>query len=166
MNVVETLRADFEEEMPSTRRVIERVPSDRGEWRPHPKSFPVGHLAQLVSWIPGWITNIATEPRLDLMTAPRYSFETTDTLLQGFDRNVRAARAALLALDASKLDDTWSLVAGDKTVMSTAVGASIRQTLRHLVHHRAQLTVYLRLLDIPVPCTYGPTADDRGNFGI
>jgi uncharacterized damage-inducible protein DinB len=166
MNVVETLRADFEEEMPSTRKVIERVPGDRGEWRPHPKSFPVGHLAQLVSWIPGWITNIATEPRLDLMTAPRYSFETTDTLLQGFDRNVREARTALLALDDSKLDDTWSLVAGDKTVMSTPVGASLRQTLRHLVHHRAQLTVYLRLLDIPVPCTYGPTADDRGNFGI
>jgi uncharacterized damage-inducible protein DinB len=166
MSIVETIRADFEEEMPSTRKVIERVPGDRGEWRPHPKSFPIGHLAQLVSWMPGWITNMATEPKLDLKTTPRYSFESTDTLLQGFDRNVREARAALLALGEARLDDTWSLVAGDKTVMSTPVGASVRQTLRHLVHHRAQLTVYLRLLDIPVPSTYGPTADDRGNFGI
>lgn len=165
MAIIETLRADFDEEMPPTRNVIERVPSDRGEWRPHPRSFPIGHLAQLLSWMPGWITNIATEPKLDLMTAPRYSFETTDTLLRGFDQNVSEARAALHALDDSRLDETWSLVAGDKTVLSGKVGASLRQTLRHLVHHRAQMTVYLRLLDIPVPCTYGPTADDRGGFG-
>ncbi|MEP7064691.1 MAG: DinB family protein [Gemmatimonadota bacterium] len=164
MSIVETLRADFEEEMPSTRKVIERAPGDRGEWRPHPKSFPIGHLAQLVSWMPGWITSIVNSPTLDLMTAPRYSFEATDTLLEGFDRNVREAHAALLTLDDSMLDRPWSLVAGDKTLIHSTLGASARQTIRHLVHHRAQLTVYLRLLDIPVPCTYGPTADDRGTF--
>jgi uncharacterized damage-inducible protein DinB len=165
MTIVETLRADFEEEMPPTRNVIARAPADRAEWRPHPKSFPIGHLAQLISWMPGWITSIAGAPRLDLMSAPRYSFETTDTLLRGFDENVREARAALLALDDSRLDETWSLVAGDKVLLTNKVGAALRQTLRHLVHHRGQMTVYLRLLDIPVPCTYGPTADDRGNFG-
>jgi uncharacterized damage-inducible protein DinB len=164
MTIVETIRADFEEELPSTRKVIERVPGDRGEWRPHPKSFPIGHLAQLVSWMPGWITSMVKDPKLDLMTAPRYSFEPTVTLLEGFDGSVRDARAALLRLDDSMLDRSWSLVAGDKTLISSTLGDSIRQTLRHLVHHRAQLTVYLRLLDIPVPCTYGPTADDRGNF--
>ena len=164
MTIADTIRADFEEEMPSTRKVIERVPSDRGEWRPHPKSFPIRHLAQLVSWMPGWITNMATQPRLDLMTSPSYSFEATDTLLATFDRNVREARAALSTLDDGKLDHSWSLVAGDKTLLSNTVGSALRQTIRHLVHHRAQLTVYLRMLDIPVPATYGPSADDRAGF--
>jgi uncharacterized damage-inducible protein DinB len=164
MTIADSIRTDFEEEMPSTRKVIERVPSDRGEWRPHPKSFPIGHLAQLVSWMPGWLTNMATQPRLDLMTSPSYSFETTDTLLATFDRNVREARAALSTLDDGKLDQSWSLVMGDKTVFSNAVGSALRQTLRHLVHHRAQLTVYLRMLDIPVPGIYGPSADDRAGF--
>jgi uncharacterized damage-inducible protein DinB len=164
MTITDTVRADFEEEMPPTRKVIERVPSDRGEWRPHPKSFPIGHLAQLVSGMPGWLTNMATQPRLDLMTSPSYSFETTDTLLATFDRNVREARAALSTLDDGKLDQSWSLVMGDKTVFSNAVGSALRQTLRHLVHHRAQLTVYLRMLHIPVPGIYGPSADDRAGF--
>ena len=164
MTIADSIRTDFEEEMPSTRKVIERVPSDQGEWRPHPRSFPIGHLAQLVSWMPGWLTNMATQPRLDLMTSPSYSFETTDTLLATFDRNVREARAALSTLDDGKLDQSWSLVMGDKTVFSNAVGSALRQTLRHLVHHRAQLTVYLRMLDIPVPGIYGPSADDRAGF--
>ena len=164
MTIADTIRADFEEEMPSTRKVIERVPSDRGEWRPHPKSFPIGHLAQLVSWMPGWLANMATQPKLDLMASPSYSFETTQTLLEAFDRNVREARAALLTLDDSKLDRSWSLVAGDKTMFTNSVGSALRQTIRHLVHHRAQLTVYLRMLDIPVPATYGPSADDRAGF--
>jgi uncharacterized damage-inducible protein DinB len=164
MKISDTIRSDFEEEMPSTRKVIERVPSDRGEWRPHSKSFPIGHLAQLVAGMPGWITNIATHPKLDLMTSPPYSFETTDALLETFDRNVREARAALLKLDDAQLDRSWSLVMGDKTLITSTVGSTLRQTIRHLVHHRAQLTVYLRMLDIPVPATYGPSADDRAGF--
>jgi uncharacterized damage-inducible protein DinB len=164
MTITETIRADFDEEMPSTRKVIERAPSDRAEWRPHPKSFPMGHLAQLVSGMPSWMTNMATERSLDLTKWPGYTFEATETLLKEFDRNVREARAALLSLDDAKLDETWSLTMGDKTIMSNPRGAALRQTLRHLVHHRGQMTVYLRLLDIPVPCTYGPTADDRGGF--
>ena len=107
MTIADSIRTDFEEEMPSTRKVIERVPSDRGEWRPHPKSFPIGHLAQLVSWMPGWLTNMATQPRLDLMTSPSYSFETTDTLLQFFDKNVREATEALSRLSDAHLDYSW-----------------------------------------------------------
>lgn len=166
MNQVEVFRVDFEEEMLPTRAVISGVPSEHAQWKPHPKSFAAGHLAQLVSWIPGWVTNIATESKLDLMAAPKYSFEKTETLVAGFDENVRGARAALLALDESRLDDDWSLTAGDKVLFTNKRGSALRQTLRHLVHHRGQLTVYLRLLDVPVPSTYGPTADDRGNFGI
>jgi uncharacterized damage-inducible protein DinB len=166
MNLVDTFRVDFEEEMPPTRAVIERMPSEHAEWKPHPKSFAAGHLAQLVSWMPGWVTNMATETKLDLAAAPKYSFEKTETLLAGFDDNVRAARAALLALEESLLEDDWSLMAGDKVLFTNKRGSALRQTLRHLVHHRAQLTVYLRLLDVPVPSVYGPSADDRGTFGM
>ena len=164
MTLIETIRADFDEEMPPTRNVIARAPSDRAEWRPHPKSFPMGHLAQLVAGMPSWITNMATQSSLDLFTWPPYTFETTDTLLDAFDRNVRAARAALQSIDDSRLNESWSLTMGDKVILTNPRGQGLRQTLRHLVHHRAQMTVYLRLLDIPVPCTYGPTADDRGGF--
>jgi len=166
LNHVEVFRADFEEEMPPTRAVIARVPNDRAEWQPHPKSFAAGKLAQLVSWMPGWITNMAIESKLDIRAAPKYGFEKTETLLAGFDKNVREASSALLALEESRLDDDWSLTAGDQVLFTNKRGSALRQTLRHLVHHRAQLTVYLRLMDVPVPCTYGPTADDRGNFGI
>lgn len=164
MTLIETIRADFDEEMPPTRNVIARAPSDRAEWRPHSKSFPIGHLAQLISGMPSWITSMATQQSLDLATWPGYTFEKTETLLDAFDHNVREARAGLLSLDDSKLDETWSLTMGDKTLVRYRRGAGLRQTLRHLVHHRGQMTVYLRLLDIPVPCTYGPTADDRGGF--
>jgi uncharacterized damage-inducible protein DinB len=152
--------------MPLTRNVIERVPSDRGEWRPHPKSFPVGHLAQLIAGMPGWMTNMATSTKLDLKLYPGYSFETTEKLLSTFDNHVREARAALATIEDSQLDDGWSLVLGDKVVASSKRGASLRETLRHLAHHRGQMTVYLRLLDIPVPSIYGPSADDRGTFNF
>jgi uncharacterized damage-inducible protein DinB len=166
MSIIETIRSDFAEEMPSTRKVIERVPSDKGEWRPHPKSFPIGHLAQLVSGMPGWMTNIATEPKLDFLKVPGYSFESTDTLLQFFDKNVREATEALRKMSEAQLDDDWSLVRGEHVIFTSKKGFTLRQTIRHLVHHRAQMTVYLRLLDIPVPSTYGPSADDKGAFSI
>ena len=151
--------AEFDQEMKSTRRVIERVPSDKAEWRPHPKSFPMGHLAQLLAWMPGWITNAARETKLDLLNAGGYSFEKTETLLDMFDKNVREAREAL----ATTTDFTvpWSLVRGDMVLMTSPRGEVIRQTISHLSHHRGQMTVYLRLLDIPVPSIYGPSADER-----
>src|SRR5437667_7801013 len=89
MSIAEALIPEFEQEMATTRRLLERVPGDRGPWKPHPKSFALGHLAQLVSWMPGWIANTVSRPELDLAVAPKYSFETSETLLAGFDRNVR-----------------------------------------------------------------------------
>lgn len=153
--------SEFEQEMKSTRRVIERVPSEKAEWRPHPKSFPLAHLAQLLAWMPGWITNAARETKLDLLKAGGYSFEKTDTLLDMFDKNVREAREALS--NTSDFTVPWSLVRGDMVLMTSPRGEVIRQTISHLSHHRGQMTVYLRLLDIPVPSIYGPTADER-NF--
>ena len=151
---------EFDQEMATTRRLLERVPSDKAAWKPHPKSFSMGHLAQLVARMPGWITQMMRETRLDVSGAPAYSLETTQVLLEEFDRNVAEARRAL---DASEQDYvvSWSLASGDRVFMTMPRAAVVRQTINHLVHHRGQLTVYLRLVDVPLPSIYGPTADER-----
>ncbi|HEV8454631.1 MAG TPA: DinB family protein [Gemmatimonadales bacterium] len=161
MSIAESLLPEFEQEMATTRRLLERVPSDRGQWKPHPKSFALGHLAQLVSWIPGWIANTLTQTELDLTTAPGYSFETTETLLAGLERNVQEARTALQAAKDADFTVPWSLKHGDRVLFTAPRGAVVRTHISHLSHHRGQLTVYLRLLDIPIPSIYGPTADER-----
>jgi uncharacterized damage-inducible protein DinB len=155
---------EFDQEMASTRRVLERVPTDKGEWKPHPKSFPIGHLAQLIAGMPGWSATIARGENIDLSKGPGYSFEPTEKLLATFDRNVADTKAAVGAMSEADLDKPWSLVAGGRPVMTLPRREVLRQNMGHLSHHRGQMTVYLRLLDIPVPAVYGPTADDRGGF--
>lgn len=160
MGISKSLLPEYDQEMATTRRVLERVPSDKAPWKPHTKSFALGHLAQLVSWMPGWITQAVRFTKLDLAAAPRYTFETTDTLLKGFDQNVREARETLSLAKDADLKVTWSLVMGDKVLFTATRGEVVRQTINHLIHHRGQLTVYLRLIDVPVPSVYGPTADE------
>jgi uncharacterized damage-inducible protein DinB len=161
MTIAETLLPEFDQEMATTRRVIERVPTEKGEWKPHPKSFSLGHLTQLVSGMPGWITNAITETYLDLAAYPGYSYEKTDDLLKSFDKNVVAARKAIAASKDSDYKVQWSLRHGDRVIFTQERWAVVRTTINHLVHHRGQLTVYLRLIDVPVPSIYGPTADEK-----
>ncbi len=161
MSLRDSLLPELDHEMATTRRLLERVPSDKGSWKPHAKSFALGHLAQLVAWMPGWIANSASETALDLATAPPYTFETTETLLATFDANVRDARRALTAAQDVDLAAPWSLTHGDRVLLTLPRGAAIRMHISHLIHHRGQLTVYLRLLDVPLPPIYGPTADER-----
>ena len=157
----ERLVAEFDREMPTTRKVIERVPSDKGQWKPHPKSFALGHLAQLVAGMPGWLTKIAGGQDINLASGSGYSFEKTETLLEQFDQHVREARAALAGFNDEDYSKPWSLKMGEQTLFTDDRGMVIRQTINHLSHHRGQLTVYLRLLDVPVPSVYGPTADEK-----
>jgi uncharacterized damage-inducible protein DinB len=152
---------EFDQEMASTRRLLERVPGDRSTWKPPEKSFALGHLALLVAWIPGWIARTLREPRIDLTGGAGYSFQPTEAVLAEFDRNAREARAALEAVTGADLDAVWSLTMGDRVLMTVPRGAAARVHLNHLIHHRGQLTVYLRLLDVPLPSIYGPTADER-----
>jgi uncharacterized damage-inducible protein DinB len=161
MSIAETLLPEFDREMASTRRLLERVPGEKGKWKPHPKSFALGHLAQLVSWMPGWIENALKETSLDLGAAPGYSYETTATLLAGFDANVAKARAALVASKDTDYPVPWSLKHGERVLYTAPRGEVVRMHISHLVHHRGQLTVYLRLVDVPIPPIYGPTADER-----
>jgi uncharacterized damage-inducible protein DinB len=161
MTIGQSMIPEFDQEMTTTRRVLERVPSEKGAWKPHEKSFSIGHLAQLVARMPGWITLTVKHPKLDLSTATPYSYETTDTLLADFDRAVREGRESLATVTDEQMGQPWALTMGDKTLMTLPRGVVVRQNINHLVHHRGQLTVYLRLLDIPVPSVYGPTADER-----
>jgi uncharacterized damage-inducible protein DinB len=152
---------EFDQEMASTRKLLERVPSEKGTWKPHEKSFALGHLAQLVAWIPGWIAVSLRESHIDLLQAGGYSFETTEALLRLFDTNAREAREALAAVTGPALDAPWSLRCGEQVLFTAPRGEVVRQHLNHLIHHRGQLTVYLRLVDVPLPQVYGPTADER-----
>jgi uncharacterized damage-inducible protein DinB len=161
MTIGQSLLPEFEQEMATTRRVLERVPSERGEWKPHPKSFAMGHLAQLLAWMPDWINRTLTATELNLATAGGYSFETTDTLLKLFDTNVAASRKALQECADSDWDVTWSLTRGTQVLWAAPRRVVVRNHINHLVHHRGQMSVYLRLNDIPVPSMYGPTADER-----
>jgi uncharacterized damage-inducible protein DinB len=161
MTIAETILPEFDTEMNTTRRVIERVPSEKGQWKPHEKSFSIGHLTQLVATMPGWLVSIAQGKNIDLASGGRgYTYETTENLLATFDKLVAEARAAIAATSDEDFAKPWSLMMGDKPLLTTPRGDTVRSTINHLIHHRGQLTVYLRLLDIPVPSVYGPTADE------
>jgi len=168
MSIADLLVPEFDNEIAVTRRVLERVPDGdgQGEWKPHEKSFPMGHLAQLVARLPGWATMMMSMTELDIAPLdgpkfPGYSFETTATLLAELDRNAAAARAALAAGSDADFDVPWTLKKAGEVVMTQSRYQMLRSmVLNHLVHHRAQLGVYLRLVDVPVPQMYGPTADE------
>lgn len=161
MSIGSSLLPEFDQEMAVTRRLLERVPDAQMQWRPHPKSFPLGHLAQLICRMPGWITNVLLEDGLDLTAGPGYSFESLQSLLAVFDDNVRAARAALGGASDARFGTEWSLRMGERVLFTAPRGVVVRQNISHLIHHRGQLTVYLRLRDVPLPSIYGPTADER-----
>jgi uncharacterized damage-inducible protein DinB len=160
MSIADRLLPEFDQEMKVTRRLLERVPDDDPDWKPHPKSFSLAHLAQLVAWMPGWIGQALKATSLDLATAGRYSNEKTETLLAMFDENVRASRAAIEQARDEDYEVSWSLKMGDKVLITQPRFDVVRGTISHLSHHRGQLTVYLRMLDVPIPSIYGPTADE------
>lgn len=161
----EEFLAEFDAEMASTRRVMERVPSDKADWKPHPKSFSLAHLTQLVATMPGWFVGTLRDDHIDLGKQSGYSNQSTETLLQTFDRLVAETREVIRNTKDSDLDQQWQLRMNGQPLVTSTKGETTRQTMSHLAHHRGQLTVYLRLLDIPVPSVYGPTADEGWGQG-
>lgn len=170
MSLSRALLAEFDYEMVSTRKTLERLPSGKKDWRPHPKSMTLGRLAGHLAEIPGWVIPTIRQDSLDLAPPgqPPYEAVVADSAqaaLELFDKNVAAAREALAVADDSKMMDTWTLLVGGRTVLSMPRASVLRGfVMNHLIHHRAQLGVYLRLNDIPVPSTYGPSADE-GQMG-
>jgi len=165
MTLTELFLAELDREAPRTRRAVERVPTGRDDWAPHPKSMPLGRLAGLVASMPSWVGLIINQDELDL-TPPagqgQYQQPSTSALAETLDKHVAKARETLLATNDNFLLTTrWRLKAGGKIVSDELRHVVLRDTFNHLAHHRGQLTVYLRLLEQPVPAIYGPSADDQ-----
>lgn len=162
MGILEPLLAEYDREMAVTRRLLERMPPDRLDWKPHPKSTSMAglgrHLAHMITW--GMLA--LTKDRSDVGDRP--PMESTPALqdiLRIFDGNVAAVRALLAAQTDEQLAQTWSLTWQGRDVLSSPRAAIVQSMiLNHLIHHRGQLSVYLRLNDIPVPSIYGPSADE------
>jgi uncharacterized damage-inducible protein DinB len=166
MRISELLVPEYDNEVSVTRTVLQRVPDGRGEWKPHPRAFPLGHLAQLVARLPGWAPMMMQRTELDIAPAsgpqfPGYSFESTATLVAEFEKNAAAGRTALAGASDDDYNVTWTLKKTGAVMMSAPRYQMLRSmVLNHIVHHRAQLGLYLRMLDLKVPAMYGPTADE------
>jgi uncharacterized damage-inducible protein DinB len=166
MPLADWLIPEFDEEMAATRRVLERVPDGKAGWKPHPKSMTLGRLATLVAELPAWAVNAVTRDELDIMPpggpAPKFAaLESRARILELFDKNAGEARAAIARTADPEFQKPWVFKVAGRTVNTSPKFTVYRRTvLNHLVHHRGQLTVYLRLIGVPVPAVYGPTADE------
>ena len=161
MTVAELIQ-ELEQEAGNTRRTLERVPEDQLAWKPHEKSPSLGQLALHIATLPGAITEVALKPTFEAgPRPPRPSAGNRAELLEAFDKSLAQAKARLGALDDSALGVTWKMMNGDQVVMTLPRAAVFRTILlNHWYHHRGQLTVYLRLLGVPLPAIYGPSADE------
>lgn len=159
----EVLLAEFDHEMAVTRRLIERCPAGF-TWTPHAKSFSLGDLATHLARVPHWGEWILTNDAYDLLldhAPPAPSASVLPEVLEVFDRNVSAVRTALVASSDAELAAPWSLRRNGTTLMTLPrLSAFKTYVVNHAIHHRGQLSVYLRLLDVPLPAIYGPTADE------
>jgi uncharacterized damage-inducible protein DinB len=171
MAIKDALLPEFDHEMASTRTLLERVPDGRGGWKPHTKSMSVGELAMHVAEMSAWPAMTLEQDELDFNppggTPYRTpGFETAAGLIAIFDANVKASRAALARATDEQFMQKWALKNGGVVLMSMPRAAVMRSfVLNHIIHHRGQLTVYLRLLDVPLPSIYGPTADLKQQGG-
>ena len=168
MPISKMILPEFDHEMANTRKTLERVPDDKLAWKPHEKSMSLGGLSTHLANIPSWTAQTFDRDELDIAPPgePPYRVEEAKTraeLLAVFDKNVASARAALEAADDENWQGKWSLLMGGKPIFTLPRTAVMRGfVISHLIHHRAQLGVYLRLLDVPVPSIYGPSADEGG----
>jgi uncharacterized damage-inducible protein DinB len=166
MTIGQSMLPEFDEEMKNTRKVLERVPDDKWGWKPHEKSGTMGWLAGHVGTVPEWITMTINTEELDYapVDGPSYQpprIENRGQLLAAFDKGSAEAREALAKVSDADLMKGWKLLAGGKEIFTLPRIACIRgMCMNHLYHHRGQLTVYFRLVGVPVPGLYGPSADE------
>ena len=155
---------ELEQEAAATRKLLERLPAAKLSWRPHPKSMTLGQLAQHVATTPSIPKSLLGADTLDATTVdftPAQPKSVAD-VRKAFEDSMVSARATLSTWTAKDMDAKWRLVAGEKELMAAPKGALVRTlVLNHMVHHRGQLTVYLRMLDVPLPSVYGPSADEQ-----
>ena len=152
---------ELESEVRATRRCLEAIPEKTYDWKPHEKSMIMGNLVLLVADMPGWITHAIERGEIDLATYERFKLSTNEALLKRFDQNIEGARRTLSNASNEDLEKTFSLKNSGALLYSSSIKDTVQSTINHWVHHRGQLTVYMRLNDISVPSIYGPSADER-----
>jgi uncharacterized damage-inducible protein DinB len=169
MAIRDSFLPEFDHEMQTTRRTLERVPEDKASWKPHDTSMSMGRLAGHVAEMPGFTAATFQGDSFDFAApgaAPAQPTVMTSRaqLLELFDKNVASARAAISKASDEDLHKTWTLLNGGKTVFSLPRAAVLRtMILNHIIHHRGQLSVYLRMNKVPVPSIYGPSGDESGS---
>jgi len=162
MNIIATrLLKELEAEAPATRKCLERIPGNLFDWKPHEKSMLMGYLALIVAEVPRWVSTAIEVGDINFGTFKHNQPKDAEGLVAEFDKNMEHAREVLGKVSDEELAGTFSLKAGDKVLMSMTKEDMAGSSINHLVHHRGQLTVYMRLNNIPVPSIYGPTADDK-----
>ena len=160
MTIAELFLKEFDGEMATTRRVLERVPSDRLDWRPHDKSMSMRELAVHVAELPRWGIRI-DDASFEVGTRPRFAFQTTDELLELFDRNVAESRESIARRTDDALRERFVVTRGGEPFFRMSKASILRRIfMNHLIHPRGQLSVYLRLNDVALPAIYGPSADE------
>ena len=161
MPIVDSLLMEIDQEAQTTKRVLDRIPEDKLGWKPHPKAFSLGQLALHIATAPG---NIAAAAAQDSFEAPSFSqaeAKSRQEVLDTFSKGIESAKSTLSKMDDARLMSMWSLTKNGKVLMSVPRVGFIRSILmNHNYHHRGQLSVYLRMLDVPVPSIYGPSADE------
>ncbi|MEX6687097.1 DinB family protein [Danxiaibacter flavus] len=152
---------EFEAEIPATRKCIERVPENLYDWQPHEKSMKFGYLTLLVAEIPKWIAIMITKGEIDFQTFSHPQITTTKEMIAFFDDNIQKAKQALKGLTVEQLSKPFVLKNGSQIIINSPLIDNLSSTLNHWVHHRGQMTVYMRLNNIAVPSIYGPSADEK-----
>ena len=163
MSIIPMLLKEMEKEAQTTRKMLERVPTEKFQWQPHEKSMTIQHLAAHIAELPGWVTIALTSDELDFASSPYKPepIENTPGLLKFFEKTLAQGKASLEKADEKEFSKTWTLRNGDQILNKSSKGEMIRMSYSQIVHHRAQLGVYLRLLNIPIPGSYGPSADEH-----
>ena len=165
MKLTEFFLAQLEREAAKSRKVLERVPEGRNDWKPHEKSMRLGYLATLVGTMPSWVALMIDQDELNLSRGSEHrpqEMPTTRELLNAFEESVKKGRSALEQTTDDHLMTSWKLLAGGQVVTEEPRYVVLAEAFSHMSHHRGQLTVYLRLNDAPVPAIFGPSADEGG----
>lgn len=154
---------EIEQESETTRKMLSRIPDDKYDWKPHPKSMSVRQLATHIAELPSWFTMVLTTKELDFAKNAYnpVSINNTKELMDYFEKTVQEGKTQLVPANEDKLDEIWTLRSGDQIFSATSKAEVLRMVINQIVHHRAQMGVFLRLNDIAIPGSYGPSADEH-----
>lgn len=160
MSLSQAMAEELKQEAVSTRKMLERVPQDAFDWKPHEKSMALGRLAGHIAELPSMIIAMVTMDEMNFSNYKPFKPASVPELVETLDKNITSAVELLKNQADEQLPKTWSIKSGEKVFLEMPRGQFIRWALSHIIHHRGQLAVYLRLRDVPLPPVYGPTADE------